>query len=96
MENLFSSNAAERYKQTSLSVQKVVGEKFMMYVCPQAWDAILDLGCGTGELSADLAELVGPEGKVVAVDPDKERILRAQHSYGEVTRLLHIMLLLPR
>ena len=97
MENLFSSNAAERYKQTSLSVQKVVGEKFIQKdVCAQAGDAILDLGGGTGELSAYLAELVGPEGKVVAVDPDKERIRRAQHSYGEVTRLLHIMLLLPR
>ena len=35
-------------------------------VCPQAGDTILDLGCGTGELSAYLAELVGTEGKVVA------------------------------
>ena len=56
-------------------------------VCPQAGDAILDLGCGTGELSAYLAELVGPEGKVVAVDPDKERILLAKQSYGEVKNL---------
>ena len=56
-------------------------------VCPQAGDAILDLGCGTGELSAYLAELVGPQGKVVAVDPDKQRILLAQQSYGEVKNL---------
>ena len=28
---------------------------------------LLDLGCGTGELSAYLAELVGQDGKVVAV-----------------------------
>ena len=38
-----------------------------------AGDVILDLGCGTGELSAYLAEPVGPEGKVIGVDPDKER-----------------------
>ena len=30
----------------------------------------MDLGCGTGELSAYLAELVDQDGKVVAVDPD--------------------------
>jgi len=88
MENLSSSNEAERYKQRSLSVQKVDGEIFIQTdVCPQAGDTILDLGCGTGELSAYLAELVGPEGKVVAVDPDEERILLAQQSYGEVKNL---------
>ena len=82
------SNAAEGYKQTSLSVQKVVGEKFIQTdICPQTGDAILDLGCGTGELSAYLAELVGPEGKVVGVDPDRERILLAQQCYGEVKNL---------
>ena len=88
MSNSSSSNAAEGYKQSSLSVQKVVGEKFIHTdVCPQAGDAILDFGCGTGELSAYLAELVGPEGKVVAVDPDKERLLLAQQSYGDVKNL---------
>ena len=56
-------------------------------VCPQAGDVILELGCGTGELSAYLAELLGPEGKVVAVDPDKERILLAKQRYGEVPNL---------
>ena len=88
MSNSFSSNAAEGYKQTSLSVQKVAGEKFIQTdVCPQAGDAILDVGCGTGELSAYLADLVGPEGKVVAVDPDKERVLLAQQSYSDVKNL---------
>ena len=35
--------------------------------CPQTGDTILD------QLSASLAELVRPEGKVVGVDLDKER-----------------------
>jgi len=88
MSNSSSYNAAEEYKQSSLSVQKVDGEMFIQAdVCPQACDAILDLGCGTGELSAYLAELVGPEGKVVAVDPDKERLLLAQQNYGQVQNL---------
>ena len=43
---------------------------------------VLDLGCGTGYLTKLLSERVGPEGKVVAVDPDGERlkIAREKHS----------------
>ena len=88
MANSFSYEAALAYKQSSLSIQNVDGKKFIETdVCPQAGEASLDLGCGTGELSAYLAEVVGPEGKVVAVDQDKERLLLAQKSYGEVKNL---------
>ena len=83
-----SISAAEGYRQTSLSVQKVDGEMFIQSdVCPQAGDAILDLGCGTGELSAYLAGLVGPEGKVIGVDPDKERIQLARKTHSEIKNL---------
>ena len=37
-------------------------------------DRVLDMGCGTGELTSYLANLVGKDGEVVAVDPDFERI----------------------
>ena len=87
-ENVFSSSAAEGYKQASLSAQKSEGEMFIQTdVCPQAGDAILDLGCGTGELSVYLAGLVGPEGKVVGVDPDKERIQLARQSHSQIKNL---------
>ena len=90
MANSFRYDAALGYKECSVSFQKVEGETFIqMDVSPQmqAGDAILDLGCGTGELSAYLAELVGPEGNVLGVDPDRERLLLAQQSYGEVKNL---------
>jgi len=48
------------------------------------------LGCGTGELSAYLAELVGPEGKVIGVDPDKERIQLARKSHSGIMNLLFV------
>ena len=83
-----SSIVAEEYKRSSVSLQKVDGEMFIKTdVSPKSGDAILDLGCGTGELSAYLADLVGPEGKVVGVDPDKERILLAQQTHGEIKNL---------
>ena len=45
---------------------------------------VLDLGCGTGKITATLAERVGSKGRVIGVDPDKERIeiakLANQHS----------------
>ena len=61
------------------------GEDFIETdVCPKAGETILDLGCGTGELSAYLAELVGSQGKVIGVDPDKERIQLAKESHSEI------------
>ncbi|KAI8627996.1 S-adenosyl-L-methionine-dependent methyltransferase [Xylariaceae sp. FL1651] len=35
---------------------------------------VLDVGCGPGDLTAQIAELVGENGSVVGIDPSKERI----------------------
>ena len=81
-------SAAEGYQQNSLSEQKVDGEDFIQTdVCPKVGDVILDLGCGAGELSAYLAELVGPEVKVIGVDPDKERIQLAKETHNQIENL---------
>ncbi|MFE3500482.1 methyltransferase domain-containing protein [Kitasatospora sp. NPDC059160] len=39
--------------------------------------ALLDVGCGPGTITADLAELVGPTGRVVAVDASAEVLEQA-------------------
>ncbi|MFB7665232.1 methyltransferase domain-containing protein [Kitasatospora sp. NPDC056138] len=39
--------------------------------------AVLDVGCGPGTITADLAELVGPAGRVVAVDTSAEVLEQA-------------------
>jgi SAM-dependent methyltransferase len=36
--------------------------------------AVLDVGCGPGNLTARIAELVGAEGRVIGLDPSPERI----------------------
>ncbi|MBO1420090.1 methyltransferase domain-containing protein, partial [Streptomyces sp. FH025] len=39
--------------------------------------SLLDVGCGPGTITADLAELVGPSGRVVAVDTSAEVLEQA-------------------
>ena len=51
-------------------------------LAPERGSRVLDLGCGTGYLANLLAERVGPQGKVVAVDPDAARIKVATDTYG--------------
>ncbi len=49
------------------------------YLLPElrAGQALLDVGCGPGTITADLAELVGPTGRVVAVDRSAEVLAQA-------------------
>ena len=44
---------------------------------------VLDFGCGTGYLTNMMTKLVGPNGKVIGVDRDAERIRVAQEAYGD-------------
>jgi ubiquinone/menaquinone biosynthesis C-methylase UbiE len=41
-------------------------------------DRVLDVGCGTGYLTALLAEAVGPTGDAVGVDPSEAMVSRAR------------------
>ena len=43
---------------------------------------VLDLGCGTGSLTKALLDKVGLEGRVVAIDPDGERIQIANMTWS--------------
>ena len=48
---------------------------------------MLDMGCGTGHVSKHIADIVGPDGLVVGVDPDAERIKIAKENYKAVSNL---------
>ena len=78
--SLHSSQAA-RYDLESVS-QRDSGLKMIDRLDIQEGSTILDLGCGTGGLTKVLAEKVGAEGKVVAVDPDGERLKIAREKYS--------------
>lgn len=47
---------------------------------------VLDLGCGTGRDSYLAAQLVGPTGKVIGVDPDEKRIAVAEKYLSQEIR----------
>lgn len=65
--------AASSYHKIS-DIQFKEGLTLIEELTPQIKDKVLDIGCGTGRLSQVLGERVGPEGVVVGVDPDKDRI----------------------
>ena len=73
--------AASSYAKRS-GLQQDMGTKLMNMITIETGATVLDLGCGTGYLTKVLSEQVGPEGKVVAVDPDGERLKIAREKYS--------------
>ena len=72
---------AESYECSS-SLERTDGLQLINIIAPKRGSKILDLGCGTGYHSKVLADLVGPDGKVVGIDPDTERLQLAKGKYS--------------
>ncbi|HEX9152170.1 MAG TPA: methyltransferase domain-containing protein [Flavobacterium sp.] len=49
--------------------------------------SILDVGCGTGAISKDIANIVGEKGKVTGIDNTESFILIGQQTYSSVANL---------
>lgn len=69
--------AASCYDQNS-TLQRRQGLKLIERLSVKKGHCVLDLGCGTGQLALVLSEKVGEEGRIVAIDPEEERIKLAQ------------------
>jgi SAM-dependent methyltransferase len=48
---------------------------------------ILDVGCGTGAITADIATAVGPDGRVLGIDRDDANLAGAVQQYGGMKNL---------
>ena len=83
MSSSFEVNSqAESYERGS-AVQREIGATLIdELLVVEKGSTILDLGCGTGYLTKLLSDHVGPDGRVVAVDPDKERLKIAREKYS--------------
>lgn len=71
---------ADKYIQAS-SHQRQWGNKLIQQLHLIGNERILDLGCGDGELTAQLAELV-PDGSVLGIDASKNMITSAQKKHN--------------
>ena len=43
-------------------------------------DSLLDLGCGPGSCSVELAKIVGPEGRVIGIDRSRMKLYDVEES----------------
>ena len=50
-------------------------------------ERILDFGCGSGEVTAEIVRLVGPQGMVVGVDTSESMVSRAT-SFASARKLM--------
>ena len=64
--------AAEKWKAKSAAMGTAVTEAFVEYSRPLPDMRVLDLASGTGEPGISLAQRVGPQGSVTAVDQSSE------------------------
>src|SRR5579862_9650348 len=60
-------------------------------------DAVLDAGCGAGEVCADLRDVVGPTGRVVGIDASavmidtaRTRVAAAEFEVADITALPYV------
>jgi ubiquinone/menaquinone biosynthesis C-methylase UbiE len=57
-----------RYRDLVVPALAALGEKGIRICPPEAGDRILDVGCGFGDSTQDLARLAGPSGSALGVD----------------------------
>jgi ubiquinone/menaquinone biosynthesis C-methylase UbiE len=53
-------------------------------------DTVVDLGCGPGLTTLDLARIVGPEGRIIAVDRDGERTIPRLREVADAAGFGHV------
>jgi len=75
---LDTSDLAEHYEQASANRQFRLGVRLLERLALKPGETVLDIGCGTGQLSEYAALQVRPDGAVVGIDPLALRIELAQ------------------
>lgn len=68
-----SETLAKAYQQYG-AWQYQNGLKLLALAAPLANESVLDIGCGTGMLTYQFAQAVLPDGHVIAIDPDNDRL----------------------
>src|ERR1700751_3186234 len=72
--SLDNDELARDYERISATWQFQSGQRLCGDLRIKPGEHVLDLGCGTGLLAEHIADLVGPQGSVVGIDPLPLRI----------------------
>lgn len=70
---------AARYHQVS-DPQRAWGRRVLERLAPAADERIIDIGCGTGRLTADLLAQAGPAGRITAADRSSAMVMEARRA----------------
>lgn len=69
-----SEQLARAYERESATRQFESGKRLVADLAIAPGESVLDVGCGTGRLAEHVADIVGPSGRVLGIDPLPERI----------------------
>jgi trans-aconitate methyltransferase len=61
------------------------GQSLVEWLDPKPGARVLDLGCGTGHLTAEIAEAVGDAGEAVGIDQSAEMVAAAREEHDRPT-----------
>jgi ubiquinone/menaquinone biosynthesis C-methylase UbiE len=73
-----TAELAEHYEAVSADRQVKAGRVLIADLGVRDGESVLDVGCGTGILAGHVADIVGPTGQVVGIDPLPLRIQLAK------------------
>jgi ubiquinone/menaquinone biosynthesis C-methylase UbiE len=76
--DLDSAQLARAYERESATRQFESGKRLVADLAVAPGARVLDVGCGTGRLAEHIADIVGPLGSVLGIDPLPERIAIAR------------------
>lgn len=76
--DLDSEQLARAYERESAARQFESGKRLVADLAIAPGERVLDVGCGTGRLAEHIADIVGPSGSVLGIDPLPARIAIAR------------------
>ncbi len=76
-----------RFQERMDQSLRSLGQAAMAAAMPEAGERVIDVGCGCGDTSFDLAGRVGPNGRVLGVDVSAPMLSRAKTRLGPVANV---------